>query len=47
MTTEKQPLQYGMIGCGMMGQEHVRNMKLLDNVELTHAFEPDEGCEHR
>ncbi len=43
MTTEKQPLQYGMIGCGMMGQEHVRNMKLLDNVELTHAYEPDEG----
>ena len=26
-----------------MGQEHVQNMKLLDNVELTHAFEPDEG----
>ena len=43
MTTEKQPLQYGMIGCGMMGQEHVRNLKLLDNVELTHAYEPDEG----
>ena len=42
MTTEKRPLQYGMIGCGMMGQEHVRNMKLLDNVELTHAFEPEE-----
>ena len=26
----------------MMGQEHVRNMKLLDNVELTHAYEPDD-----
>ena len=43
MTTEKRSLQYGMIGCGMMGQEHLRNMKLLDNVELPHAFEPDEG----
>ena len=43
MTTEKRPLQYGMIGCGMMGQEHVRNMKLLDSVELTHAYEPNEG----
>ena len=43
MTTEKRPLQYGMIGCGMMGQEHVRNMKLLDNVELTHAYEPDDA----
>ncbi len=42
MKTEKRPLQYGMIGCGMMGQEHVRNMKLLDNVELTHAYEPDD-----
>ena len=43
MKTEKRPLQYGMIGCGMMGQEHVRNMKLLDNVELTHAYEPDDA----
>jgi predicted dehydrogenase len=43
MMIEKRPLKYGIIGCGMMGQEHVRNLKLLDAVELAHAFEPDEG----
>jgi myo-inositol 2-dehydrogenase / D-chiro-inositol 1-dehydrogenase len=23
-------LRYGIIGCGMMGQEHLRNIALLD-----------------
>ena len=33
---------YGLIGCGMMGQEHLRNIALLDDVEVTDFFEPDE-----
>jgi predicted dehydrogenase len=32
---------YGMIGCGMMGQEHLRNIALLDNAQVTVIFEPD------
>ena len=34
--------QYGFIGCGMMGQEHLRNIALLDDVEVTDFFEPDD-----
>ena len=33
---------YGFIGCGMMGQEHLRNIALLDDVEVTDFFEPNE-----
>jgi predicted dehydrogenase len=34
-------LNYGLIGCGMMGQEHIRNIALLDGAELVALFEPD------
>lgn len=33
--------RYAMIGCGMMGHEHLRNIALLDNAEVTLIFEPD------
>lgn len=36
-------LCYGVIGCGMMGQEHLRNIALLENVEVAAIFEPDAG----
>ena len=26
-------MRYGLIGCGMMGQEHLRNIALLDDAE--------------
>ena len=32
---------YGMIGCGMMGQEHLRNIALLEGAEVRVIFEPD------
>ncbi|NJS38335.1 MAG: Gfo/Idh/MocA family oxidoreductase [Rhodobacteraceae bacterium] len=34
-------LRYGIIGCGMMGQEHLRNIALLDNASVAAIFEPD------
>lgn len=34
-------INYGMIGCGMMGQEHIRNIALLDNADVIAIFEPD------
>lgn len=37
--------RYGLIGCGMMGQEHIRNIQLLENAEIIAVFEPD--CEMR
>ena len=34
-------LNYGLIGCGMMGREHIRNIALLEDVEISVVFEPD------
>ena len=34
-------LKYGLIGCGMMGREHLRNIALLDDCGVTTIFEPD------
>ena len=38
MTTQ---LNYGIIGCGMMGQEHLRNIALLPDARVSAIFEPD------
>lgn len=34
-------LRYGIIGCGMMGQEHIRNIQLLPDATVSVVFEPD------
>ncbi len=36
-------VRYGVIGCGMMGQEHLRNIALLPGAEVAAIFEPDPG----
>ena len=36
-------LRYGLIGSGMMGQEHIRNVALLDGAAVTAVADPDEG----
>ncbi|WP_227272222.1 Gfo/Idh/MocA family protein [Roseobacter weihaiensis] len=36
-----QNTRYGIIGCGMMGQEHVKNIALLEGTEIAAVFEPD------
>lgn len=36
-------VHYGVIGCGMMGQEHLRNLALLPDAEVVAIFEPDAG----
>jgi len=35
-------VRYGIIGCGMMGQEHLRNIALLEGAIVCAIFEPDE-----
>lgn len=35
-------IKYGIIGCGMMGQEHMRNIALLKNARVAAIFEPNE-----
>ncbi|WP_417260380.1 Gfo/Idh/MocA family protein [Celeribacter sp.] len=32
---------YGIIGCGMMGQEHLQNIALLPDTKVAAIFEPD------
>ena len=34
--------KYGLIGAGMMGQEHIRNVALVDGAEVVAVFEPDQ-----
>ncbi|PRY95451.1 putative dehydrogenase [Hasllibacter halocynthiae] len=36
-------LRYGILGTGMMGQEHIRNIALLDDAETVAFVETDEG----
>ena len=40
--TLKKEIQYGFIGCGMMGQEHIANAALA-GAGVAVVFEPDEG----
>ncbi|MDD9979255.1 MAG: Gfo/Idh/MocA family oxidoreductase [Boseongicola sp.] len=34
-------INYGVIGCGMMGQEHLRNIALLPDAKVSAIFEPN------
>ena len=34
-------INYGVIGCGMMGQEHLRNIALVPGARVAAIFEPD------
>ena len=34
---------YGMIGCGMMGHEHIKNIHLLPDTAVSVIYEPDAG----
>jgi len=35
-------VNYGIIGCGMMGQEHIRNIALLPAARVAALYDPDE-----
>ncbi|MFS4583074.1 Gfo/Idh/MocA family protein [Phaeobacter sp. C3_T13_0] len=35
------PTTYGIIGCGMMGQEHLRNIALLEETKIGAIYEPN------
>jgi len=40
-------LRYGLLGCGMMGQEHLRNLALLPGAVVTAILEPDNNMAER
>jgi len=35
------PLKYGLVGCGMMGVEHIANVALLETVEIAVLYDPE------
>lgn len=37
----QKPVRYGLIGCGMMGREHIQNIQLIKNTHIAAIFEPD------
>ncbi len=44
-------VKYGVVGCGMMGIEHLRNIALLDGADVTALYDPYEpqlklACDH-
>ncbi|MGB1737323.1 MAG: Gfo/Idh/MocA family protein, partial [Pseudomonadales bacterium] len=40
-------LRYGLLGAGMMGQEHMRNLRLLEEVELVAFMDTDGAMANR
>jgi len=36
-------IRYGLIGTGMMGQEHIRNIAMVDGAKVNAIADPDEG----
>ena len=40
-------IRYGLIGAGMMGQEHIRNIALLEGAAVSALADPDEGMRAR
>ncbi|WP_274423674.1 Gfo/Idh/MocA family protein [Chelativorans sp. YIM 93263] len=40
-------IRYGLVGAGMMGQEHIRNIALLDGAEVVAIADPDEAMRQK
>ena len=47
MSSDKTLVRYGIIGSGMMGQEHIRNIALLDGGEVVSVADPDKCMRER
>ena len=43
MNSDNSPVRYGIIGSGMMGQEHIRNIQLLPGAIVAAVADPNEG----
>ncbi len=40
-------VRYGILGCGMMGQEHLRNLALIDGAQVVAITEPNQDMQKR
>ncbi len=38
-------VRYGILGCGMMGKEHIRNLKLIEGASVVAVADPDEAMQ--
>jgi predicted dehydrogenase len=45
MKQQTQTIRYGFIGCGMMGQEHLRNLGMIEGAVVAAIFEPDSAMQ--
>jgi len=43
----QQSVRYGILGCGMMGLEHLRNLALIDGAQVVAIAEPDPKMQKR
>ncbi|MBJ7550560.1 Gfo/Idh/MocA family protein [Marinomonas ostreistagni] len=40
-------VRYGILGCGMMGQEHLRNLALIEGAQVVAITEPNQAMQSR
>ena len=40
-------MRYGLLGAGMMGREHLRNLALFDDIEVVGICEPDQRMQEK
>jgi len=38
-------VRYGILGCGMMGKEHIRNLQLINGASITAVADPDQAMQ--
>ncbi|MCV2403744.1 Gfo/Idh/MocA family oxidoreductase [Marinomonas sp. C2222] len=43
----KKSIRYGVLGCGMMGQEHLKNLALIHGAEVVAIAEPNKEMQQR
>ncbi|MDB4837920.1 Gfo/Idh/MocA family oxidoreductase [Marinomonas sp.] len=43
----KKSVRYGVLGCGMMGQEHLQNLALIDGAQVVAITEPNKEMQQR
>ena len=46
-TTVMETVRYGIIGCGMMGMEHIENIGLLPHGQVSAVFDPVDDLAQR
>ena len=43
----KESIKYGIIGTGVMGQEHIQNINIIENAEVVAICDTNEGSKNK